>query len=453
MGITIDTMRQTPGAWRELKSELSDEQQLQLMHDWWFLARDEQLPQETAWKYWMYMAGRGSGKTRTGAEWVRDLVKGGARRGSLIAPTAADARDVMVEGESGIISICQAWDVMHDGTLLGRPLYEPSKRRITWSNGAAVTMYSADEPERLRGPQHEFIWADEIGAWRYMEALDQALLGLRLGLRPQVLLSTTPRQNRVIKEMYTRGLDPDDKEVILTRGSSERNEANLAPGVLQELRKRYAGTSQGRQELDGELLEEMDGALWTRKLINKNRIEHMPGATDPAFYFKQIMIGVDPAVSAKEGADETGIIVAGLGNDDHVYILADLSGMHTPGQWAAIVSEAYHEWSCDKVVVEVNQGGDMVEQIILDEDPSLEVTSVRASKNKKMRAEPVVHKYEQGLIHHVGTDFEILEDQMCSWEYLVSTYSPDRIDALGWVVNELIIKGDKPILTGKLRGM
>ena len=199
------------------------------------------LQRDMLWKVWMYMAGRGSGKTRTGSEWIRELVKQGASHIALIGATAADVRDVMVEGPAGIIQCCQEWDAKDDGTIVGRPLYETSKRRLTWKNGATATMFSADEPERLRGPQHEYIWGDEIGSWRRLDAFDQAMLGLRLGTKPRMLLTSTPRRNRVIKEYYKRGLDPDDKEVVLTTGSSERNEINLAPGVLDELRKAIQG--------------------------------------------------------------------------------------------------------------------------------------------------------------------------------------------------------------------
>ena len=268
-GISIDTIRDEPDLWAEFKTILSAEQISSLLTDWWFLARDEQLPPPQKvpgvdWKFWLYLAGRGSGKTRTGAEWVRERIKAGGHIGSLIAPTAGDARDVMVEGESGLINVCQESDTTYQGVKIGKPLYESSKRRVTWKNGAYVILFSADEPERLRGPQSEFIWADEIKAWRYLAAFDMALFGLRLGKLPQIFASTTPALNRIIKKLYYNALKAEEGKYVLTIGKTERNIHNLAPSFVEDLRADYKGTSMERAELDGELLEELDGALWSR---------------------------------------------------------------------------------------------------------------------------------------------------------------------------------------------
>lgn len=463
-GITMDTLRNDPALAAAFLDWFDKRTFKKITTDWAFLARDEQLPPAEIYKFWMYLAGRGSGKTRTGAEWTKDLVRRGYNRGGLIAPTAADVRDVMVEGESGLLAICNDWDRDHKGNLMGRPLYEPSKRRITWENGAMCTTYSADEPERLRGPQHSFLWMDELAAWRRMETFDQAMFGLRLGKSPKVFISTTPKPKPLIKRLYARAVDVEDADVVMTSGSSERNSVNLAPGVIEELRDMYANSELGRQELDGVLLEELEGALWTRKTIDGNRFKVMPTLLDEAFYFVRIVVGVDPATTDKENSDETGIIVAALGNDGHAYVLADYSGKYSPAKWGEMVAWAHSHWQADMVVAESNQGGDMVKHVIHSEDKNLTVKLVHASRGKMARAEPVAQKYEQGKVHHVGRPvldadglkkpghLDNLEDQMCTWERLSATYSPDRIDALVWCIHELMIDGKKSIVTSTLRG-
>lgn len=465
LGITMDYFRENPDELLVWMDTFGDDVMHKLVTDWKFLARDEQLPPASKYKFWLYMAGRGSGKTRTGAEWTKDLVRMGYNRGGLIAPTAADVRDVMVEGESGLLAICNDWDRDYNGALMGRPLYEPSKRRVTWENGAMVTLYSADEPERLRGPQHSFLWMDELAAWRRMETFDQAMFGLRLGKAPKVFISTTPKPKPLVKRLFARACDPTDTDVVMTSGSSERNSANLAPGVIEELRDMYAGSELGRQELDGILLEELEGALWSRKIIDGQRCKVMPTLLDPSFYFTRIVVAVDPATTDKENSDETGIIVAALGNDGHGYVLADYSGKRSPAKWGEKVAWAYATWQADAVVAEGNQGGDMVKFVLNAQDPNMPVKIVHASTGKVARAEPVAQKYEQGKVHHVGSAVQMadgskneghldnLEDQMCTWERLSATYSPDRIDALVWAIHELMIEGSKPIVTGKLKGM
>lgn len=464
LGLTMDRLRADPDFALRLLDELSPDVMELLVTDWWFLARDEQLPPEQKYKFWLYLAGRGSGKTRTGAEWTKDLVRQGYNRGGLIAPTAADVRDVMVEGESGLLAVCHPWDRDYRGNLIGRPLYEPSKRRVTWENGAMVTLYSADEPERLRGPQHSFLWMDELAAWRRMETFDQAMFGLRLGKSPRVFISTTPKPKPLVKKLYARALNPKDLDVVMTTGSSERNAVNLAPGVIEELREMYAGTQLGRQELDGVLLEELEGALWSRKIIDQHRLRAMPTLLDPDFYFTRIVVAVDPATTNKEDSDETGIVVAALGSDKHGYVLADYSGKYSPQGWAEKIEWAFTTWQADNVVAEVNQGGDMVKHILNSVNPMMNVRTVHAARGKVARAEPVAALYEQGKVHHVGTSVVLpdgskneghldnLEDQMCTWERLSATYSPDRIDALVWALTDLLVTSKKAIVTGKLRG-
>jgi len=464
LGISMDYFRQNPEQVPVWMEQLGQDVMHQLVTDWKFLARDEQLPPTKLYKFWLYMAGRGSGKTRTGAEWTKDLIRQGYNRGGLIAPTAADVRDVMVEGESGLLAVCNPWDKDIHGNVMGRPTYEPSKRRVTWENGAMVTLYSADEPERLRGPQHGFLWMDELAAWRRMETFDQAMFGLRLGKKPRVFISTTPKPKPLVKRLYARALDPNDHDVVMTTGSSERNSANLAPGVIEELRGMYAGSQLGRQELDGVLLEELEGALWSRKTIDANRYDVMPTLLDKDFYFLRIVVGVDPATTDKEGSDETGIVVAALGSDNHAYVLADYSGKYSPAAWGKMVSYAFEKWQADMVVAEVNQGGDMVKHVLEGANDLMPVKMVHASRGKIARAEPVAQKYEQGKVHHVGHavvhqdgtkndgHLDNLEDQMCTWERLSATYSPDRIDALVWCIHELLISGEKEIVTSRLRG-
>tara|TARA_R110000850_G_scaffold6589_3_gene25423 strand:- start:1264 stop:2664 length:1401 start_codon:yes stop_codon:yes gene_type:complete len=464
MGLTIEHFRKHPEDLEAFRLQFTPEHFLKIVKDWQFLARDEQLPPAGHYKFWLYMAGRGSGKTRTGAEWTKDLIRAGYNRGGLIAPTAADVRDVMVEGESGLLAICNNWDVDYNGNPMGRPVYEPSKRRVTWDNGAMVTLYSADEPERLRGPQHSFIWMDELAAWRRMETFDQAMFGLRLGKSPKVFISTTPKPKPLIKKLYARAMNTHDLDVVVTTGSSERNSSNLAPGVIEELREMYSGSQLGRQELDGVLLEELEGALWTRKDIDSMRYDLMPTLLDPDFYFLRIVIGVDPATTNKEGSDETGIIVAALGSDKRGYVLADYSGKYSPAAWGLKVAQAFKIWQADSVVAEVNQGGEMVAHVLEGADKNMPVKMVHASRGKLARAEPVAQKYEQGKISHVGRavlkadgtkndgHLDNLEDQMCTWERLSATYSPDRIDALVWAFHELMIDGAKEIITTSLRG-
>jgi phage terminase large subunit-like protein len=466
LGITMDAVREDPELLQLLVDHFDPEILEELLRDWFFLAREEQLPPSDSYKFWLYLAGRGSGKTRTGAEWTKELIRLGFDRGGLIAPTAADARDVMVEGESGLLACCHEDDLDYKGRRLGRPLYEPSKRRITWETGQMVTTYSADEPERLRGPQHSFLWMDELAAWRRMETFDQAMFGLRLKKygKPQVFISTTPKPKPLVKRLHARAMNPHDREVVITSGSSERNKVNLAEGVLEELRDMYAGTQLGRQELDGVLLEELEGALWRRAQIDANRLRVMPTLLDPDFYFTRIVVGVDPATTDKEDSDETGIVVAGLGSDKHGYVLADYTGKYSPGGWSAKIAKAYHMWQADAVVAEVNQGGDMVKHILNAQDPSMIIRTVHAARGKMARAEPVAQLYEQGRVHHVGQSviladgtkneghLDNLEDQMCTWERLSATYSPDRIDALVWALTELMVSGKKTIVTSKLKG-
>jgi phage terminase large subunit-like protein len=311
-------------------------------------ARPEQLPPPGNWRIWLYLGGRGAGKTRSGAEWVRAQIQNGCTRMALVAPTAADARDVMIEGESGILAIAPPWD---------RPLYEPSKRRLTWRSGATATAYSADEPERLRGPQHDAAWSDELGAWRYPEAWDMLMFGLRLGSDPRCVVTTTPRPTKLIRELVK------DPNVAVTRGSSYENRGNLAAAFFDQIVKKYQNTRLGRQELNAELLEDTRGALWSHSIIDAARQAAAPSLA-------RIVVAIDPATTSGEDADETGIVVVGKDNQGHGYVLADVSGRYQPIEWAKIAIAAYRTNHADRIVAERNNGGDMVEATIRMVDPN-----------------------------------------------------------------------------------
>jgi phage terminase large subunit-like protein len=407
-------------------SALTPGQAVALLYEWRFWARANQLPPDGDWRVWLLLAGRGFGKTRTGAEMIRArALARTARRLALVAPTAGDARDVMVEGESGILAISPAWE---------RPRYEPSKRRLTWPNGAVGTVFSAEEPERLRGPQHDAAWCDELASWRYPETWDMLMFGLRLGTDPQVVVTTTPRPTRLLHELIA------DPTVVVTRGTTYENRTNLAPGFLGQIIRKYQGTRLGRQELEAELLEDVPGALWNRGIIEAARSRTTPSLT-------RVVVAIDPAVSATEEADETGIVVAGKDDYGHGWVLADASGRYKPTEWAKTAISAYHSHCADRIVAEVNNGGEMVEATLRMIEPDVPFAAVRASRGKITRAEPVAALYEQGRVHHLGT-FPHLEDQMCAFtdgnRLITKTRrvggSPDRVDALVWALTDLLVE-------------
>ncbi len=390
---------------------------------WLHRARPEQLPPpDRQWIVWLLLAGRGFGKTRTGAEMVLAQVKGGyARRIALVAPTAADARDVMmVEGESGILSVAS-------GEY--RPVYEPANHRLVWSNGAIATCYSADRPQRLRGPQHDFAWADELAAWRYgQQAWDMLMLGLRLGSWPRVVVTTTPKPIRLIRDLI---IHPATR---VTRGSTYANKDHLAANFLATIARKYEGTRLGRQELHAELLEQADGALWSRAGLEAAHIA-LSDLVEP----KRTVVAIDPAVTTGKSSDETGIIVAQLGIDGRAYILRDASGHFTADEWARRAVRLYREYSADRIVGETNNGGDLIEILLRTVDPNIPYKGVTAAKGKQVRAEPVAALYEQNRVRHVP-GLGALEDQMCNWEPGSAEGSPDRVDALVWAVTELMLQ-------------
>ena len=395
------------------------QRQSQLARSWEVVARPEQRAPGGAWSVWVILAGRGFGKTRAGAEWVTEQVKSGlARRVALVAATAADARDTMVEGESGLLAVAGTGFV---------PRYEPSKRRVTWPNGAVGTTFTAEEPNRLRGPQHDAAWCDEIAAWEYPETWDMLMLGLRLGYDPRCVVTTTPKPRPFLRKLL------DEPHTVVTRGSTYANLENLAPTFAEQVIGRYRGIRLERQELFGEYLEDVEGALWTMAMIDDHRVKQAPPLV-------RIVVGVDPAVTSGENADDTGIVVAGKGEDGHGYILFDGTCHEAPLGWAQRAIHCYHLFSADRIVAEVNNGGELVEFTLRSVDPGVPYHHVNASRGKSKRAEPISALYEQGRVHHVGV-FAQLEAEMRTYAPDQPDTSPDRMDALVWAMTALDVKG------------
>lgn len=437
----------SPSELNALLSGLSDAEAEVILYDWSMWARAEQLQPPGDWSTWLILAGRGFGKTRTGAETVRDwmcgttpLGRGTYGRVALIAETAADARDVLMEGESGLLAA-------HPKEF--RPLYEPSKRRVTWPNGAVGHIYNATEPDQLRGPQHDCFWADELAKWaKARETWDQLQFGLRLGTNPRGVVTTTPRPIEVLLEIM------NDESTVVTKGSTLANAANLSKKFLDKITKRYAGTRLGRQELEAEILMDLPGAFWTRDMFDpdpstghKGRI-HAKDLPD----LKSIVVAVDPSgvKEASDDGDYIGIVVAGIDYDDHGYVLADRSVKGGPIEWGRAVVRAYNDFEADRVVAETNYGGAMVESTIRAVDSNIPYKAVTASRGKAIRAEPVSALYAQGRISHVqGADLRDtdklglteLEDQMCQMapSGFVGKGSPDRADALVWALTDLLL--------------
>ncbi len=377
----------------------------------------------------MLLAGRGFGKTRAGAEeFAWQLLCNSNWRGAIIAPTEADARDTCMEGESGLLGILPAECIDKWNRSLGE---------LRLFNGSRVKLFSADVPERLRGPQHHIAWADELAAWRYSEALDQLRFGLRIGENPKLIVTTTPKPVPMLRDIIGR------EGVHITRGSTFENAANLAPAALAELKHRYDGTRLGRQELYAEVIDDVPGALWSHSQLDALRIKHAPDLV-------RIIIAIDPAVTSGAQADSTGIIAVGLGEDHHAYVLQDATVQAAPHQWARKAVAVYEALAADLVIGEVNQGGDLVESVLRTIAPHLPYRAVRANRGKLLRAEPVAALYEQGKVHHVGS-FGLLEDEMTRFAPgLIEQNSPDRVDALVWAITELMLRQNDPRLRSLL---
>ena len=380
------------------------------------LARTEQIPTDNEdWNTWLFLAGRGAGKTRTAAEWLAwKAISNEGTRWAIVAPTHADARDTCVEGESGILNILKEYGVLRD--------YNRSISEIFLTNKSRIKLFSGEEPDRLRGPQFHGGWFDELAAFKRPDAWDQYQFGARLGQHPQTIITTTPRPTKLVKDLVER------EGVKVVRGSTFDNAKNLAPSALAELKLRYENTRLGRQELYGEILDTVEGALWTREMIERARVTDIPPLI-------RIVVAIDPAVTNNADSDETGIVAAGITSDNHYYVLSDKSLRASPDAWARQAVNLYHDLGADKIIAETNNGGDMVTLLIKQVDHSAPVKKVTATRGKQLRAEPISSLYEQGRVHHHGY-FAELETQMCEWTP-VSSESPDRLDALVWAITEL----------------
>ncbi len=406
--------------------------------DWAVWARGDQLPPPgppggTDWSVWLVLGGRGAGKTRAGAEWVRGTALGlppfadePVGRIALVGETLADVREVMIEGVSGLLAVHRRDE---------RPAWQSSRRRLEWPNGSVAQVFSSEDPESLRGPQFGAAWLDELGKWRNGdETFDQLQFGLRLGRRPRQTVTTTPRSTPLLKRLSA------DPRTVTTRARTWANARNLAPGFLDGVLARYGGTRMARQELDGEFVNERADALWRRDAIEKVRAE--PGDVPPLM---RIVVAIDPPAGSGRHSDACGIVAAGLDANRDVWVLADATVEHArPHVWAARATALWRELEADALVIETNQGGEMAEAVLREADPGVPVTPVRAMRGKAVRAEPVALLYEQGRVRHAGR-FEALEDEMCDfgpgqdgWG-LSSGRSPDRLDALVWAVTALAL--------------
>ena len=440
---------------KELLQAIEPAKLIEFAYDLMIWARDDQLPPVALadgqpWRTWLILGGRGSGKTRAGAEWVRaralgvpQLTEHRAHRIALVGRSIGEVRDVMIEGVSGLMSV----HAPHE-----RPIYEISRNQLTWPNGTIAQMFAADEYENLRGPQFDTAWCDELAKWRVPErAWDNLQFTMRLGACPQVCITTTPRGTKFIKRLMK------DPQLIVTHSRTSDNARNLAPAFIADMHKRYAGTPMGRQELDGEVVEERMYGLWKRSWIEQNRIhptstrqpnETLLGATSADRGLSgerpemtRIVVAIDPPVTANAGSDSCGIVVAGIAIDGRAIILADrtIQG-RTPDTWARAAVQAYHDFEADRLVAEVNQGGDLVVAVIHQVDPNIPVQKVRATRGKWLRAEPVAQLYAEGRVAHYGT-FPDLERQMCDFatDGLSEGKSPDRLDALVWALTDLML--------------
>ncbi|EKE43656.1 phage DNA Packaging Protein [Oceaniovalibus guishaninsula JLT2003] len=414
----------------EFLDNLSEGALLALPYLFEFWAMPHQMPPEGDWRSWVILGGRGAGKTRAGAEWVRSMVEGArpldpgrARRVALVGETLEQVREVMVMGESGILA-CSPPD--------RRPVWEASRRRLVWPNGAVATCHSGHDPESLRGPQFDAAWVDELAKWkRAEEAWDMLQFCLRLGDDPRQCVTTTPRNVEVLKRLLAA------EGTVRTHAPTEANRANLAGSFLADVMQRYAQTRLGRQELEGELLEDVEGALWTRAMLDLCRIRSAPG-------LRRVVVAVDPPVTGGARADACGIVVAGVTAEGRGVVLEDASvAGASPAAWAEAAVAAYRRHGADRLVAEVNQGGDLVEQVVRQVDRTVSYRGVHASHGKVARAEPVAALYEQDRVWHLA-GLQALEAQMCQMAVggFRGAGSPDRVDALVWALSELMLRRD-----------
>ena len=384
-------------------------------------ARPEQLPPDGDWSCWLYVAGRGAGKTRTAAEWISwQAIQHPNTRWAVIAPTMHDAIQTCIEGESGITGVLKRYQIQYQ--------FLRSSGRLLLENGSTIFLYSAEEPDRLRGPQFHGAWLDEMATYPYEDLYDRLLPALRLGRNPQHIITTTPKPTALMRQLI---LVPDPSR-ILVRGRTRDNEQNLPANTIRDLERLYGGSRMGRQELEGELLDQMDGALFSRSDIENNRVD----ASLPGVYIYRTVIGVDPAVSVGAESALTGIVAVGMGLDGHLYVLEDATMRGKPDEWANKAVELYKRYKAQSIVAEINNGGDLVEMVFKQVDRTARVKTVTATHGKELRAQPTSILYSQGKLHHAG-QFPELEDQICYWIPGQRSTSPDRLDALVWAVSEL----------------
>jgi phage terminase large subunit-like protein len=443
--IHSDDLRDLPAPKiKEIMQALGPKRAEELQYTWEFWARENQLePSGTHWNTWMVNAGRGFGKTRSGVEWVRENVKRGVKRIAAVASTNSDIERVMVKGESGFLSVCWKGDKTYAGKPMGFPEWSPTKRTLTWENGAQVQFFSAEEPERLRGPQFELAWCDETAAWnKDMDTWQMLQFCMRLGKHPRIMVTTTPKPTKLIRQILK------DPKTVVTTGSTFDNSSNLADTYLTAVKEQYEGTRLGRQELYAEVLEEAQGALWTTDLLDNASVKHedLPD-------FTRIVVAIDPAITSNAESDMTGIVVAAIDVNGIAYVLGDYTDRLTPQGWASKAISLYHQYGADRIVAERNQGGEMVRRTLEVEDETVPIKLVHASRGKYARAEPVSALYERNLVKHVvnppdGASLNELEQQMRVWEPLGSIGSPDRLDALVWAITDLSLNGySKPKLS------
>lgn len=429
--ITADVLRDLSSEeLARILHELGPAQADELKHTWEFWAREDQLEPKGDWDYWIFNAGRGAGKTRSGAEWVRHKVKQGLKRIACVAPTKGDIRRVMVEGESGLLNVCWEHDKTYRGAKMGYPVWAPTNNTLSWENGAKVEFFSAEDPERLRGPQFHAAWADEVAAWRNQQDVwDMLQFTLRLGRKPTVMVTTTPKPTKLMRYL----LKSDRSHV--TNGSTFDNAHNLATPFLEGIKKEYEGTRLGRQELYAEMLEEADGALWTTEILDACQMDKKDLPE-----FSRIVVAIDPAVTANAESDMTGIVVAGIDVNGTGYVLEDATDRYSPAEWAAKAISLYQSYTADRIVAERNQGGEMVRRTLEAEDETVPIRLVHASRGKMARAEPISALYEKGKVKHIR-GLDELETQMRTWEPLGSIGSPDRLDACVWALTDLMLNG------------
>ena len=419
----------------EYLSKLTTAQQEELKYLWEFWARPNQLePQGKDWDLWIFNAGRGSGKTRSGAEWVRHRVKAGDKRIACVAPTKGDIRRVMVEGESGLLNVCWKKDKTYRGTPIGYPEWSPTNSTLVWENGAVAQFFSAEDPDRLRGPQFHSSWTDEVSSWRNQQDVwDMLMFCLRLGRHPRVMVTTTPKPTKLMRYLLKH------PKATISTGSTFDNAENLAGTYLEAVKTAYEGTRLGRQELYAEILEEAEGALWTTETLD-NALYEPQDRDDFIRSLQRIVVSVDPAITANAESDMTGIIVAGIDVNGTGYILEDATERLSPQGWASKAISLYNKYSADRIVAERNQGGEMVRRTLEAEDETVPIRLVHASRGKYARAEPISALYEQGKVKHLR-GLDELETQMRTWEPLGSIGSPDRLDACVWALTDLMLHG------------